>query len=221
MILFRLIPARAGNTKARNTGIFAHGAHPRSRGEHRRCFCFCSCGLGSSPLARGTLKGGEHHVLGNGLIPARAGNTDPGPWPRTLRWAHPRSRGEHTTLYDQWLADWGSSPLARGTPSTTARLTSRTGLIPARAGNTSFPQAAAALGRAHPRSRGEHRVSCSASRISKGSSPLARGTHLVLLDVCERTGLIPARAGNTKISRPVRVRGWAHPRSRGEHRLGA
>ena len=50
-----------------------------------------------------------------------------------------------------------------------------------------------------------------------GSSPLARGTLIVVMVVIRRSGLIPARAGNT-----LGADGWdknsrAHPRSRGEH----
>ena len=53
--------------------------------------------------------------------------------------------------------------------------------------------------RAHPRSRGEHRIALNLATLAAGSSPLARGTRL-------HAGRLAAL--------------WvAHPRSRGEHSL--
>ena len=51
------------------------GAHPRSRGEHAEALVGAIDAQGSSPLARGTHFLGDHVPAGNGLIPARAGNT--------------------------------------------------------------------------------------------------------------------------------------------------
>ena len=51
----------------------------------------------------------------------------------------------------------------------------------------------------------------------RGSSPLARGTRKHHLARLQSPGLIPARAGNTRLRDPRREVTWAHPRSRGEH----
>ena len=51
----RLIPARAGNTEKGVAVTSCFWAHPRSRGEHEHEFIPPEDGLGSSPLARGTL----------------------------------------------------------------------------------------------------------------------------------------------------------------------
>ena len=111
----------------------------------------------------------------------------------------------------------GSSPLARGTQINISRRTGASGLIPARAGNTSQPRRTTQKTRAHPRSRGEHRDSRYRAAQQKGSSPLARGTLTRQGREPRCIGLIPARAGNT----PVLGLRWhglrAHPRSRGEH----
>ena len=113
----RLIPARAGNTVDVAAGVQAHAAHPRSRGEHRRCSCRRPGSCGSSPLARGTRIEQLNHVISSRLIPARAGNTV-GKFTRSgLRTAHPRSRGEHGKVRVCCPVSSGSSPLARGTPS--------------------------------------------------------------------------------------------------------
>ena len=195
-----LIPARAGNT-ARHAGAgcrcrahprsrgehtfagqvrgFPPRAHPRSRGEHERGRYEMFTSQGSSPLARGTRSRPFAPTLCWGLIPARAGNTlwvaSRVCWPG----AHPRSRGEHRCHRRLSPATGGSSPLARGTPMCPLGVASPVGLIPARAGNTLETGFLKFLVGAHPRSRGEHRRSFRRPDRHTGSSPLARGTHLL------------------------------------------
>ena len=113
--------------------------------------------------------------------------------------AHPRSRGEHRWVPPSSRSQAGSSPLARGTHRPSEKFHPRSGLIPARAGNTSANAAQTFLPWAHPRSRGEHVIPSAPYNRGKGSSPLARGT----LAGC---GFVAATA-------------VAHPRSRGEHSL--
>ena len=133
--------------------------------------------------------------------------------------AHPRSRGEHWCEVTGHFVPRGSSPLARGTLVSQAGRIGLWGLIPARAGNTARPLLVRARGRAHPRSRGEHRrPGCSAVQ-GLGSSPLARGTRGNLSRAAARNGLIPARAGNTTVPDPAKITDRAHPRSRGEHHI--
>ena len=139
----------------------------------------------------------------------------------TISRAHPRSRGEHQSPFTLDALIWGSSPLARGTSKTRSSSCLFPGLIPARAGNIKCRRIPVKAFRAHPRSRGEH--CCRAVRVSivEGSSPLARGTSQVIVLVLHLRGLIPARAGNISRAAAVFGPGWAHPRSRGEHRCGA
>ena len=71
----RIIPALAGNT-----GQAAHPDrdapdHPRSRGEYVRAPTGGQPGGGSSPLSRGILAAGAGKAMGEGIIPALAGNT--------------------------------------------------------------------------------------------------------------------------------------------------
>ena len=70
-----LIPARAGNTRSSRLPMLRRAAHPRSRGEHALIRFASYCALGSSPLARGTLRGCCASCTHARLIPARAGNT--------------------------------------------------------------------------------------------------------------------------------------------------
>ena len=73
--VIRLIPARAGNTKALRVEQAAETAHPRSRGEHLEVVLSHGFAPGSSPLARGTPFFDSFHDYAARLIPARAGNT--------------------------------------------------------------------------------------------------------------------------------------------------
>ena len=153
-------------------------AHPRSRGEHAAATAAKWLKDGSSPLARGTFTGTLEELARERLIPARAGNILTGLSVRTVRAAHPRSRGEHRTDSAHSSSALGSSPLARGTSVYASLDMTSQRLIPARAGNIaarSQPQRPAS---AHPRSRGEHATKHTSRSPATGSSPLARGTSL-------------------------------------------
>ena len=172
----RLIPARAGNTKHFPVQYPRCAAHPRSRGEHEFNTEGMLRGDGSSPLARGTHEGDFGGGAALRLIPARAGNTNSIPKGCYAATAHPRSRGEHNNVNDDFLYNRGSSPLARGTPRLSGVTCGGCRLIPARAGNTLCRFVAVERYQAHPRSRGEHTSESGPSSSGFGSSPLARGT---------------------------------------------
>ncbi len=90
------------------------------------------------------------------------------------------------------------------------------GLIPARAGRTRGWTVNEALIMAHPRSRGEDCRFRRSIRSSTGSSPLARGGRASVEAAIAKAGLIPARAGRTRLLTSVVSSTGAHPRSRGE-----
>ena len=94
-------------------------------------------------------------------------------------------------------ANYGSSPLARGTLDARSARARIGRFIPARAGNTFLRVA-------------------SASTLA-GSSPLARGTHRRHRRHRRAQRFIPARAGNTAARLAHRAVPPVHPRSRGEH----
>ena len=114
---------------------------------------------------------------------------------------------------------FGSSPLARGTLSGFPAPFFLTRLIPARAGNTPDCYPSRSPAPAHPRSRGEHKEHDIKEHAHRGSSPLARGTRLIVFPGYGVGRLIPARAGNTRFSAEALMKVPAHPRSRGEHLL--
>ena len=232
----RIIPARAGFTP-RNVGPRQTGRdHPRSRGVYHRRRLRCARRRGSSPLARGLPPPVRRHGRLVGIIPARAGFTTVGKGDRVSPGDHPRSRGVYKNQASVPALPGGSSPLARGLPSS-PRTTStppriipaRAGftgsparscrsfpwIIPARAGFTTEPASSTSPHADHPRSRGVYRTSGQISSKPPGSSPLARGLLLGYVWEDGESGIIPARAGFTPggLGGPREPRD--HPRSRG------
>ena len=155
-VVFRIIPARAGNTCRRAAPRASRTDHPRSRGEHQSSLNPCTSSAGSSPLARGTRKVCDFENEYGRIIPARAGNTVAGAVSRAGLLHHPRSRGEHGDRAHALRPAGGSSPLARGTLAVPGAVEVSDRIIPARAGNTDPDR--------------------SVHAADAGSSPLARGT---------------------------------------------
>jgi len=210
-----LIPARAGRTQPRSAAPRVARAHPRSRGADCQATFERGRHTGSSPLARGGRGRPVDGDPARGLIPARAGRTrSPRPLAASAR-AHPRSRGADTRSAVRLRRMTGSSPLARGGRAVGQPDLLLTGLIPARAGRTRRRGPCSPSRRAHPRSRGADFLIDFAALLCPGSSPLARGGHLLGLDDRGHPGLIPARAGRTRRSTIPSGVLRAHPRSRG------
>ena len=74
-VVYRFIPARAGNTRKRRACRWCRSVHPRSRGEYTPSLCPIQIHGGSSPLARGIQRRRLRDLLERRFIPARAGNT--------------------------------------------------------------------------------------------------------------------------------------------------
>ena len=152
-----------------------------------------------------------------GLIPACAGSTTRQRAGGAAGGAHPRMRGEHPGTIRAGLCPGGSSPHARGALGFRPDMLKQYGLIPACAGSTPTRIATNSTTWAHPRMRGEHVPYASASPLTPGSSPHARGAQK-LPEVGEVTDrLIPACAGSTDLRATRDAMREAHPRMRGEH----
>ena len=132
----------------------------------------------------------------------------------------------------------GSSPRVRGTDQARFRHGQQQRFIPARAGNSLVSMAELIAEPVHPRACGEQTgglllrglfrnrfipAACGEqldtdghTQAITGSSPRVRGTALRDLKpvVCRR--FIPARAGNRRLSRPLRSSSSVHPRACGE-----
>ena len=217
----RIIPARAGFTRPRNSRTPRAPDHPRSRGVYLGSSGYAlPCG-GSSPLARGLLHGQTIGYALKRIIPARAGFTSPVPRGRRLVWDHPRSRGVYGTACTHMVARIGSSPLARGLRRPVIRALGKRGIIPARAGFTTPALPPAPTGSDHPRSRGVYNDLLDPEQQYSGSSPLARGLRDRGRTARRATRIIPARAGFTQFPSPQKGGNRDHPRSRGVYAIGS
>ena len=132
----RLIPAHAGKTSRGFRVLACNAAHPRSRGENGSQVGHGQAPIGSSPLTRGKLAGAGRGLVRVGLIPAHAGKTRNRLLRTPLHEAHPRSRGENSSMRSMRAFMSGSSPLTRGKLLGVRRGVVDGGLIPAHAGKT-------------------------------------------------------------------------------------
>ena len=128
---------------------------------------------------------------------------------------HPRSRGVYMQMYEEAANVEGSSPLARGLLLRLRVNSGDRGIIPARAGFTTYEMANYGEVRDHPRSRGVYAPMRVTRWPFSGSSPLARGLRKRRLRILTRLGIIPARAGFTALVAVVALGSGDHPRSRG------
>ena len=192
-----IIPAYAGNTLPQTRNRTAHGDHPRVCGEHPLVDGEPSKYPGSSPRMRGTRGSIQIVHARTGIIPAYAGNTDKTDRMTEKLRDHPRVCGEHPYRIIPIPEDMGSSPRMRGTLSLVPVSASRSGIIPAYAGNTMSSDLTLKNLRDHPRVCGEHDVGRDERVELAGSSPRMRGTRVHRRLVRLKTGIIPAYAGNT------------------------
>ena len=173
----RIIPARAGFTRAALPSRPPAWDHPRSRGVYVAERAAHWAGPGSSPLARGLPVHDAQDSQFGRIIPARAGFTRFSTIRPPLRLDHPRSRGVYRSV------DGGDTWEER--------------IIPARAGFTKTPLSGMRRLADHPRSRGVYSTYGAPTGFPSGSSPLARGLPGDGLVVDDLDGIIPARAGFT------------------------
>ena len=208
-------PLARGLPWATPGAISTHADHPRSRGVYPLWCLRHETSSGSSPLARGLLCAMDGHGIVTRIIPARAGFTA---CPRGSRPAfrdHPRSRGVYPAGSGGGPVIVGSSPLARGLRYSESYGVGPARIIPARAGFTSYTRPGPICVRDHPRSRGVYPTSAAASYLARGSSPLARGLQQFWQLTRAGGGIIPARAGFTRVSGLSLNSRPDHPRSRG------
>ena len=155
---YGLIPASAGSTCQTTTWCVLFGAHPRIRGEHEVMFPDPATAEGSSPHPRGALAHLVEVAPDPRLIPASAGSTPSCKAGSSGNSAHPRIRGEHAADRFAGAGNAGSSPHPRGARPFLRREHHPLGLIPASAGSTSPCPSPTRPTTAHPRIRGEHRI---------------------------------------------------------------
>ena len=72
----------------------------------------------------------------------------------------------------------------------------------------------------HPRLRGELGMAAKIAAATAGSSPLTRGTHYLLTQHPRRARFIPAYAGNSWFTVPLRMPRGSSPLTRGTRKVG-
>ncbi len=232
-----IIPARAEFTYAPPLLLRTPGDHPRSRGVYRDAVLKVVDAGVDHPRSRGVYHPDvKSSDLLRRIIPARAGFTDRARHQEAPHRDHPRSRGVYGGVEGGGDGVPGIIPARAGfTPPTTSRRPQRTdhprsrgvypgiipgppmvgGIIPARAGFTRHRRRTQSRPADHPRSRGVYLAAGAHCVTRNGSSPLARGLHIVPEGSFSCLRIIPARAGFT-LQRRQMIRMFSdHPRSRG------
>ena len=151
-----IIPAYAGSTNQSTIRASRNADHPRIRGEHLILSAPGGGTGGSSPHTRGAPHQPGWWGPHPRIIPAYAGSTAYSADDPRRRPDHPRIRGEHAAASSgkrRWV---GSSPHTRGALERQQRHALDARIIPAYAGSTFAVLAMPAVGRDHPRIRGEH-----------------------------------------------------------------
>ena len=213
---FAVLPARKRRGHARRA---PHREHLHSCGEHNPTGLAIIIKMGSSPRLQGTLVAPVAERP-HGIISACAGSTCRGNSCAAAGGGHPRMRGEHAPLARLRAVVEGSSPHPRGAPVRHPRGRPEGGIIPAYAGSTSnLPPHLVTFGD-HPRMRGEHLQPDLAGGKMTGSSPHARGAHVVPGVRAREDGIIPACAGSTakRHCPPPPFREGSSPHARGARR---
>ena len=121
-----------------------------------------------------------------------------------VRGDHPRVRGEHTFQDRLGKLGKGSSPRARGARAISLFPRRPRGIIPACAGSTMSIFTRSPASGDHPRVRGEHDRPGLSPLTRMGSSPRARGAPTIAKQRFLAAGIIPACAGSTAYSLPIR-----------------
>ena len=212
----RVIPAGAGNARARPRATLPPAGHPRGGGERGRVDVELEQDVGSSPRGRGTRGGVGSVIRRLRVIPAGAGNAFRSTPAGRGRPGHPRGGGERAPFSLTVMPSCGSSPRGRGThgKARVGRLVDR--VIPAGAGNAPIPLVSSPLPPGHPRGGGERLVPFVIGLIGSGSSPRGRGTPPLRLRGRDQRRVIPAGAGNARRPLASVGAGAGHPRGGGE-----
>ncbi len=216
IVLFRFIPARAGNSLDQPPSVARRSVHPRACGEQMPLRQERQGIFGSSPRVRGTVCVGTEGSRKAWFIPARAGNrVGRGAAPRSGA-VHPRACGEQPVFAAAQVIPNGSSPRVRGTVTIDPESRAHRRFIPARAGNRPRQTDRIAWLPVHPRACGEQATADRQDRLVAGSSPRVRGTVHQRDQPRLHARFIPARAGNRGFMVVDNPHLPVHPRACGE-----
>ena len=189
------IPARAGEPATSIRGRSVTRVYPRTCGGTSSCPVRDLHARGLSPHVRGNLGAGSAEPVLTGSIPARAGEPVFSCFLWFLVWVYPRTCGGTTVDARCQRRSSGLSPHVRGNRDAAAARLGRWGSIPARAGEPSRPSSATCMSGVYPRTCGGTNTDSSRWSRARGLSPHVRGNLTLTSELADKTGSIPARAG--------------------------
>ena len=190
-------------------------AYPRARGGTTPSALGLSHVNGLSPRTRGNRDVGVVHAHKARPIPAHAGEPCVQRRHVGLIQAYPRARGGTIHTVGKRFSITGLSPRTRGNLAALYDARIHPGPIPAHAGEPGVSSVAVVWCGAYPRARGGTARPLRIRRHSRGLSPRTRGNRTRPLTPWDRTGPIPAHAGEPGRIGRHRARLGAYPRARG------
>ncbi len=206
------IPAGAGEPSRRRARSGRRRVHPRRCGGARGPYCPSSSPRGPSPQVRGSQVGAGRGSLGNGSIPAGAGEPRPARQRSSGSRVHPRRCGGAGPMSGDEKGDKGPSPQVRGSPRTGLRDDVQPGSIPAGAGEPGTARSWRGGAGVHPRRCGGAGGRGGRRKPDGGPSPQVRGSPSPRRRHLLRGGSIPAGAGEPlELAHRSRCHG-VHPR---------
>ena len=209
------MPACSGEPGRSQSSPHGCTAYPRMRGGTLPRVDRLLPTPGLSPHARGNQSQSGFEGLGEGPIPACAGEPCSIQAGTGLQRAYPRMRGGTGTVKSPTMMQAGLSPHARGNPVQQISRAVRSGPIPACAGEPKAQPESFCPQGAYPRMRGGTAATRLALPSQMGLSPHARGNRFFVHALLHSLGPIPACAGEPFLfTRKVDL-ARAYPRMRG------
>ena len=135
-VLFRIIPAHAGQTRSSPFLSLSFADHPRACGANGTVNGVNQRQHGSSPRMRGKQGGGILMQIPSRIIPAHAGQTRSPSCHCRVHSDHPRACGANAAIFCTVDGICGSSPRMRGKPLGYDTADKLHRIIPAHAGQT-------------------------------------------------------------------------------------
>ena len=170
---------------------------------------------GLSPHGRGKQIQGGLVLVGQGSIPARAGETPPSGAHTSSVQVYPRTGGGNGGTCLAMCIARGLSPHGRGKPLSPGRRDFLQRSIPARAGETPGGVADGGVGAVYPRTGGGNSSAGMRAVTWVGLSPHGRGKRQSGPAPAQWSGSIPARAGETRWATWSVVSPEVYPRTGG------
>ncbi len=190
-----IIPACAGEPRARVRSCPSGRDHPRVCGGTQKTAKFGMGTAGSSPRVRGNRRRRRHRALRVGIIPACAGEPASSLAALSAKRDHPRVCGGTLHMQTSPILVGGSSPRVRGNRQGGGGERDRIGIIPACAGEPRPTLSRSGSARDHPRVCGGTTPEASTVIRVVGSSPRVRGNHRCYTCLACGQRIIPACAG--------------------------